>query len=214
METKRTDRRPRGSGSIIVKAGAYYGKWRVGERQVLRKLGPIRPPGSRDGLTRTMAEAKLRQLMAEVTAPPVAGRVTVEEAGGRHLVHLEAMGREPSTLRSYRNQFEAQLVPRIGDLSLSRLGCEQVEQLVADLARDGLAPKTIRNVVGLLNGICEFAVRRRWATENPCRYVDRPSVELSEDIRFLEPNGSRPCYPLSMRTTLAVSTARSSSPPR
>jgi integrase len=42
-------------------------------------------------------------------------------------------------------------------------------------------------VIGLLSGICEFAVRRRWARENPCRYVDLPRVELSEDIRFLEP---------------------------
>jgi integrase len=134
-----------------------------------------------------MAEARLRQLIAEVKAPPVGERVTIEEAGRRYLAHLEAMGRKPSTLRSYRNQFDAQLVPRVGDWSCALLGREQVEQLIADLARDRLAPKTVRNVVGLLNGICEFATRHRWAAENPCRYVDRPTVQLSEDIRFLDP---------------------------
>jgi integrase len=182
MQAKRSARRPRGSGSIIVKADSYYGKWRVGDRQVLRKLGPVRAPSTREGLTRTMAEAKLRKLMAEVT-PPIGERVTVQDAGRRHLTHLEAMGRKPSTLRSYRNQFEAQLVPRLGDVTIAALDRERVDQLVAGLARDGLAPKTIRNVLGLLNGTCEFAVKRGWATENPCR----PSVELSEDIRFLEP---------------------------
>jgi integrase len=135
-----------------------------------------------------MAEAKLRELMSESGAPPLAERITVEEAGRRHLAHLEAMGRKPSTLRTYRNQFETQIVPRIGASPCSRLDRDRVEQLVTDLARDGLAAKTIRNVLGLLNGICEFAVRRRWAGENPCRYVDRPSVELSEDIRFLDPD--------------------------
>jgi integrase len=97
------------------------------------------------------------------------------------------MGRKPSTLRTYRNQFDAQIVSRVGGRPLLRLDRDQVEQLIADLARDGLAPKTIRNIIGLLSGICEFAVRRRWASENPCRYVDKPSVEVSEDIRFLEP---------------------------
>jgi hypothetical protein len=78
MESKRSARRPRGSGSIIVKSGAYYGKWWVGQNQVLRNLGPIRSPSSRDGLTGPMAEARLRQLMAEVKAPPVGERVTIE----------------------------------------------------------------------------------------------------------------------------------------
>jgi integrase len=186
MQNKRSARRPRGSGSIVVKHGAYYGKWRMGEQQVLRKLGPVRTPAARDGLTKTMAEAKLRELTGDVVAP-VAERVTVEEAGKRHLAHLEAMGRKRSTLRSYRNQFDAQLVKRIGDRPIAQLTREQVEQLIAALGRDELAPKTIRNIIGLLNGICEFAVRRRWATANPCHHVDRPRVEESQDIRFLEP---------------------------
>ena len=187
MQTERSDRRAYGSGSIITRSGAYYGKWRAGQRQVLRKLGPVRQPGTRKGLTRTMAEAKLRQLMAEV-ATPIAERVTVEDAGRRHLAHLEAMGRKPSTLRSYRSQFESQLVRRIGETRIALLTRESVEALTLALARDGLAPKTIRNVLGLLNGICEFAVKHRWATTNPCRYVDRPHVEQSQDIRYLEPD--------------------------
>jgi integrase len=188
MQNKRTDRRPHGSGSIITRSGVYYGKWRVGDRQVMRKLGPIRTPGTRDGLTRTMAEAKLRELMAAVTAPPIAERITVEEAGRRHLAHLEAMGRKPSTLRSYRNQFESQIVKRIGARPVAQLTREEVEALAAALARDRLSAKTIRNVLGLLNGVCEFAIKRGWAAANPCRYVDRPRVEESQDIRYLDPD--------------------------
>jgi integrase len=167
--------------------GVYYGKWPVGDRQVFRRLGSVRASGSRDGLTRTMAEAKLRQLMADVVNPPVVERVTVEEAGRRHLAQLEAVGRKRSTLRSYRNQFHAQLVKRVGDRPIVQPTGSDVERLVAALARDELAPKTIHNVIGLLNGICVFAIKQRWATDNPCRYVDLPRVELSEDIRFLEP---------------------------
>jgi integrase len=187
MQSKRSARRPRGSGSIIVKAGAYYGKWWVGQRQVLRKLGPVRPPGSREGLTRTMAEAKLRLLMTEVTDPPVVERVTVEEVARRHLAHLEAMGRKPSTLRSYRSQLNSQIAPLLGTRPIAQLSREDVEVFVTALARDGMSGKTIRNSLAQLSAVCEFATRRRWAGENPCRHVDRPTVELSEDIRFLEP---------------------------
>lgn len=188
MQNQRSARRPHGSGSIINRSGVYYGKWRVGDRQVMRKLGPVREPSSRDGLTRAMAEAKLRQVMADAVEPPVVERVTVEEAGRRHLAHLEAMGRKPSTLRSYRNQFDSQIVKRIGTRLIAHLTHDEVERLVAALAHDGLAAKTIRNIVGLLNGVCEFAVKRGWASANPCRYVDRPRVEFSEDVRFLEPD--------------------------
>jgi integrase len=187
MHSKRTARRPHGSGSIFIKAGAYYGRWWVGQRQVARQLGPVRAPSARDGLTRPMAEAKLRQLMAEVKTPAVAQRVTIEDAGRRYLAHLESMGRKASTLRAYRTEFEAQLVPRVGDRTCAMLDRDQVEQLIVDLARDKLAPKTIRNIVGVLSGICEFAVRRRWAAENPVRHVDKPIVEPSRDIRFLTP---------------------------
>jgi hypothetical protein len=44
----------------------------VRNRTTTRKLGPIRAPGSRDGLTpQEMAEARLRKLMSEVTVAPV-----------------------------------------------------------------------------------------------------------------------------------------------
>jgi hypothetical protein len=79
----RTHRRSYGTGSIIKRNGVYFGKWRTGARQVMRKLGPVRAPSSRDGLTRKMAEAKLRKLMAEVIDPPASERVTVEDAGQR-----------------------------------------------------------------------------------------------------------------------------------
>jgi integrase len=154
----------------------------------MRKLGPVRAPGTREGLTRTMAEAKLRELIGEVAAPPVAERVTVKDAGRRHLAHLEAMGRKPSTLRSYRNLFDRHIVPSIGAGPVGPLSPDDVERFAGHLVQVGQAPKTIRNVLGLLNGICELAVKRGWAATNPCRYVDRPAVPESQDIRYLEPD--------------------------
>jgi integrase len=188
MQTNGNVRRAYGSGSILRQHGVYYGKWRIGSRQVKRRLGPVRQPGSREGLTKTQAEAQLRRLMGDAVAPPVAARVTVAHAGARLLTHLEAMGRKPSTLRSYRSHLATQINPRLGDQAVSMLSREQVESFVAGCMRDGLAAKTTGHCLGLLHNVCEFAIRQGWASEqNPCKRVDRPRGQESDaDIRFLE----------------------------
>lgn len=187
MHPQRTARRTHGTGSLLVKNGAYYGKWRVNGRQVLRKLGPVRPAGTRDGLTKTQAEAQLRKLMADVAAP-VAERVTVQDAAERLLEHLEAMGRKPSTIRAYRCLLRAQIGPRIGDRPVARVTTEDVERLIAALRRDGLSVKTVMNMLGFLHSIMEYSVRRGWTNTNPCRRVDRPRSDTagSKEIHFLD----------------------------
>jgi hypothetical protein len=101
----------------------------------------VRKPGTSDGLTKAQAEAALRKLMTETTAPPVTERVTVEDAAQAHLSHLEAMGRKPSTLRSYRVHLRTQILPRLGSKVVGRVRREDVEAFVSDCVRSGLAPK-------------------------------------------------------------------------
>ena len=64
MHGNASARRIYGTGSIIEYRGAWYGKWRdPSGRQIKRKLGAIRQPGSREGLTRKQAEVELRRKM-------------------------------------------------------------------------------------------------------------------------------------------------------
>jgi len=90
-------KRAYGSGSLVEHRGAWYGKWRVGDRQVKRKLGPMRPPGSSQGLTRKQAEAALRRLMTEVRVVVPEERMTLTDAGGRFLHHVEHVRRRKAS---------------------------------------------------------------------------------------------------------------------
>src|SRR5262245_15856334 len=62
-------RRPRGTGRVYIrldKAGreTYYGTWWTEDgSRPNRVLGLVRTPGLRDGLTKTQAEKRLRELM-------------------------------------------------------------------------------------------------------------------------------------------------------
>ena len=152
-----------------------------------RKLGPVRQPGTRQGLTRKQAEAARRRMQEVLPAPP-GSRPTVADAGERLLDHLEALGRKPTTLATYRSQFTTHLVPHLGAVPVDRVTPEQVEALIAEMRRGGSSAKTIRNAVTLLHQVFAFAQRKRWCETNPCEAVDRPQVTDSPEIHFLTAN--------------------------
>lgn len=181
-------RRSYGSGSLVVRKGTWYGKWRVGGRQVQRKLGPVRQPGMREGLTRSLAEHELRRRMhVELAIVRTADRLAVGEAGERLIGHLEALGRKPSTLRAYRAALRGHLEPHLGSKTLDRITPDDIERFIRSERRAGVAVKTTLNALGVLYGIFEHAIRRGWARTNPCKLVDRPQREGGDpDIRFLD----------------------------
>jgi hypothetical protein len=52
-------RRANGAGSLYIKHGSYYGRWVTADGgHVNRRLGPVRRPGTRQGLTHTQAEQR------------------------------------------------------------------------------------------------------------------------------------------------------------
>ena len=178
-------RRNYGTGNLRIRRGSWYGQWWVGDRRIQRKLGPVRQPGTRQGLTRKMAEVELRRRIEATEAPKPTSKLTVTEAGERLLLHLDAIGRKPTTLATYRSQFTSHLAPDLGEVPLDRVTPEQIEGLIAEMRRGGSSPKTIVNALTLLHQIFAFAQRKRWCAVNPCEVVDRPRVEGSTEIHFL-----------------------------
>jgi integrase len=183
-----TARRGYGSGSLYQQGASWYGRWYSDGQRVKRKLGLVRPPGTREGLTRAMAEREMRrQIESELPSPSVADRVTVAEAGARLLVHLEGLGRKRSTMEGYESFLRVHLAPFFGDRPLARIGPNDVEALIAASRRNGQSVKSTLNYVGLLHSIFEHAVRRGWAASNPCKRVEKPKAEdVDADVRFLD----------------------------
>jgi hypothetical protein len=153
-----------------------------------RKLGPVRPPGTREGLTRAQAERALRrQMEAELAQPSVAERLTVAEAGARLLTHLEGRGRKRSTLQGYESFLRVHLAPFFGDRPLQRIEPRDVEAFIAASRRSGQSVKSTLNYLGLLHSVFEHAVRRGWVASNPCKRVEKPKpVDVDADVRFLD----------------------------
>jgi integrase len=187
-----TARRPRGTGHLIVRTDAagreaWFGKWRHGDRQVMRKLGGKRAPGSKIGLTRVQAEAELRrQIEATRHERQVVERVDVGEAGKRLLLHLETRGLKRSTLMDYESTLRVHLAPFFSGRSLDKIDARLVESFITSKLAQGRAPKSVSNYLGLLHSIFAFSSKRGWATTNPVADADKPRSRRGDgDIRFL-----------------------------
>ncbi len=100
--------RPHGTGGVVEKGNRWYGQWWVRGRRVKRSLGPVREPGTREGLTRKQAEARLRELMLEGGRCTAASDRTADawqEVGDRRNKQLARIGRKPdTTLANYESE--------------------------------------------------------------------------------------------------------------
>ena len=180
-----SNRRARGSGTVYIKWGNYYGRWYAATGgRTNRKLGPVRRPGTATGLTRAQAEKRLRAVMdeRELRTDP---ELTVAMAGKALLAQLEARGCSRSHRETVESHLRVHLVPFFRDKPLDRIGEDDITRLLVRLRRAGRAPKTIRNIAGTLHSLFELALRRRWVGANPCTLVDLPTVQPSGDVRFL-----------------------------
>ncbi len=188
MQHKANPRRAYGTGSVYTRGSKWYGRWYTPHgRRLTRVLGPIRPPGARDGLTRPQAERELRhRIEAETITPTAVARLTVRGAGERLIAHLTGMGRKRSTLEGYESYLRVHLAPYFGERALDSIQRSDVEAFIADRRRGGQSVKSTLNYVGLLHGIYEHAIERGWTSGNPCKFRKPRATDTDPDIRFLD----------------------------
>lgn len=186
-------RRSYGTGRLFLRidgAGreTWYGSWYANGRRVKRQLGPKREPGGREGLTRAQAEVKLREATRlAVPSRSTGERITVEEVASRYVAHAERRGRKRSTLLNIESETRVHLAPFFRGKSLDAITYADVLDLMAVLEGKGLAPKSVRNVIGTLSALFTFAKapQRRWTAANPCEGLELPAVAERTEIRFL-----------------------------
>src|SRR2546423_12109699 len=93
----RGTRRAYGTGSLKRSGSSWVGSWYGADgRKVMRKVGPARTPGERDGLTKSQAEERFRKMRGSERPAASFHRVTMAEAGAELSQRLEMRGRKKS----------------------------------------------------------------------------------------------------------------------
>lgn len=185
-----TRRRPHGTGSLQLIGSTWFALWRdpTGKR-VKRRIGPARTAGSKDGLTRSHAEERLRKLRDAERIPTRDGaeRVTMETAGEALKASLKIKQRKKSHQMTVAGDLRNHIAPFFGTKDLDKITPDDVERYIVVKQRGGLAIKTIRNHVNTMHSVFDIGVRRGWCPTNPVKVADRPSIKRNETrLRFLD----------------------------
>jgi integrase len=193
MASRKPSKRNYGTGELYLKHGSYYGRWRTSDgRKLNRKVGAVRSPGSRSGLTRSQAERRFRQMQDEEERRPRATggeRCTVGEAADSLRGKMALEGARKSYLVGCRSMQQVHIDPHLGDADIAKVSRTDVERLAETMVGAGQSQKSVRNVLVFLHSVFEHAIDRGWARENPVRRAARPKRrrggDTNADLQFL-----------------------------
>jgi integrase len=88
---------------------------------------------------------------------------------------------KPSAIGGYERDLRNRVLPALGASRLARLTRAEVQVWADSLARESLAPSTIRNVVNPLQALYGWAIPRGMAHINPRTNLRLPSGEKARD---------------------------------
>lgn len=85
-----------------------------------------------------------------------------------------------STVKHYKAQCKTHIIPSLGAVRLSELTPPQIQAFYNKKQRDGLAPKSVRNIHGILTKCLSTAVRVGYLRVNPAASATLPKVVRKE----------------------------------
>jgi len=194
-----------GSGQVVrlerKRGPVYYAYYREASGRQHQKLiglvwrGRGRPPAGY--FTKRMAEDWLRERLLEDAERAAGGlpgetRVTFADAAAEYLRYAtEDRGCKPSTIRGYRSQLNAHLLPSFGSKRLDEITESEIERWRAGMtgARNGaeISNKTKNAQLVLMHAIFRRAVKVWRLPRNPLANVDRFRIRRSGDIEVFSP---------------------------
>ena len=84
------------------------------------------------------------------------------------------------TVKHYKAQCKTHIVPSLGAVKLSELTTPQIQSFYNGLQRNGMAAKSVRNVLGILTKCLSTAVQVGYLRDNPAARVTLPKVIKKE----------------------------------
>jgi integrase len=171
------------SGCLVKKGNVWHGRFYV-DLQDRRKRMSV-PLGPIDELTKPEAKRKLRELLGKLGVNTEAhllqamnvSRTFEQESAWWRQNKLSLF--KPSCQETMGSHIDKYLLPRFSELSIDAVDERRAQEFVADLNRTELAPKSIRNIIGVLRLILG---KRRWQDWN----LVLPEVPEKEQRYFTE----------------------------
>ena len=172
----------RGKSTTRFPKGRWEVRWRTPDGKHRTKTFDLRDDADRFAARVETRLADGDYIDREASSTPYA---TVVEEWLSTVVHLK-----PRTVAGYRAIAADRLVPRFGELPVSALSKSAIRSYLAEMAAEGRAAQTIRNVFFALRSSLHIAVENGYLRSNPCDGIRLPSSAHSgAEMTFLDPAG-------------------------
>lgn len=116
--------------------------------------------------------------------PPAArlGKPSVPTIADVVQEHIDLLVRPSTgTIGTYRRILDLHIRNTIGNIPVNEFGYREVMHWIKGLSAEGVAPKSIHNMHGLLSAAMKTAELLNYVPRNPCRGVPLPTVEKAGD---------------------------------
>ncbi|GII89238.1 site-specific integrase [Sphaerisporangium siamense] len=176
MTTSNRTRKDNGEGTIYQSAsGKWHGRVTMGT-----KLDGTPDRRHVERKTKEEVEKAVKALIKKRDAGLAgrAGRVQTVEKFGIYWLDtiLPVADRAPRTIADYRSKCENWVFKYIGKVRLDKVGPDHLENLYAEMRKDGQAPGHIRKVHAVISSMYSSAVRRGVVAQNPAKLVEVPAA--------------------------------------
>ncbi len=111
----------------------------------------------------------------------------VSEWAETYMTELVKPTKAEATYRVYRHVLDAYLLPALGDRKLRSVDYADCDQLVMTMQSQGVGAATIHKTITVLSGMYRYAMKRRRASMNPVRGVEKPSARRARIVEPLVP---------------------------
>jgi integrase len=172
----------------------WYAKYRLPDgRQVQKKLGPAWTERGRPAagyFTKRLAEDWLRAVLDEARRGVLPGMVrtgaTFADAAAEWLRYVEQdRSCKPSTLRGYRSELNAHLLPAFGEQPLEAISPAEIERWRGSLV--GVSNRTKNKLLVVMHGVMRRAQHVWGLPINPVASVEKHPQRSSGDIDVFSP---------------------------
>ena len=168
-------KRPYGTGYVKKVGGKWVIRWREmeiagdGSRKRVLRYETL------EKVTKKGAERILADRLARACHGPARSNVLFQTLAEQWKADVVPMYKY-STQKNHKHILKKHLLPRFGELPLFEITRQHLQGYVADLVKQGYAPKTVDHIHDVLSSVLRSAVKWGHLSENPARGVVMPRL--------------------------------------
>lgn len=179
------NKRENGQGSIYLRKD---GRWVASIQNGFKGNGK---PNIKTKYAKTQAEAKrkLKELIKEIYTPTeevITNNSLVREYCDNWLQNVQSNILKPSSYDRKETTLENQVYPLIGDICMSQVNFDDIQDMINELKKQDLSYSTIKKAYEAINGCFKYALIKGDINKNPCIGVTLPKnlKHQDGDIKF------------------------------